>query len=123
MEEQYKVYARIDAKRRVTGIDSSAFLTDTAGWTLIDEGEGDRYHHAQANYLPEELLDDNGVWRYKLDELDRPVERTAEERAEDTPPADDPVDYAEEIKALKEDNRQLKEALSSLLDAVVEEDG
>lgn len=36
------------------------------GWTAIDEGEGDRYRHAQNNYLLKPLTDERGVYRYKL---------------------------------------------------------
>ena len=51
MEEQYTVYIRTDAAGRIVEINSSAFLADTAGWTAIDEGYGDKYHHAQGNYF------------------------------------------------------------------------
>lgn len=46
----YVVYARADAAGYVTDIDSSVFLHDTVGWVQIDEGNGDRYMHAQGNY-------------------------------------------------------------------------
>lgn len=39
----HKVYAKTDKNGVITAINSSAFLTDTTGWTEIDEGEGDRY--------------------------------------------------------------------------------
>ena len=39
---------------------------DGYGWTQIDEGEGDRYRHAQNNYLLKPLTDERGVYRYKL---------------------------------------------------------
>lgn len=76
--ELYIVYARADAEGRITAINSSAFLTDAEGWAQIDSGYGDRYHHAQGNYLPGPLMDDRGICRYKL-EGGRAVERTAEE--------------------------------------------
>lgn len=64
--EHYKVYLQIDAESRVTAIQSSAFLADTGGWTLLDSGYGDRYHHAQGHYLDKPLMDERGVYRYKL---------------------------------------------------------
>ena len=67
MDDTYIVYIRIDGQSRVLEINSSAFLADTEGWTQIDEGWGDRYHHAQGNYLDGPLYDDNGIPRYKLD--------------------------------------------------------
>lgn len=90
----YGVYVRVDDAGRITAINSSAFLADTDGWTKIDEGYGDCYHHAQGNYLPGMLIDDRGVCRYKL--VDGEVqERTREEMDEDyTPPA--PVLTAEQ---------------------------
>lgn len=42
------VFAQTDSRGRITAINSSAFLTDTEGGTLIDQGEGDKYHR---NYL------------------------------------------------------------------------
>ena len=52
MDEKYIVYVRADEAGRIVEINSSAFLADTAGWTAIDEGYGDKYHHAQGNYFP-----------------------------------------------------------------------
>ena len=80
--DTYIVYIRTDSSNRVLEINSSAFLADTIGWTQIDEGWGDRYHHAQGNYLDGPLYDDNGIPRYKLDR-GRVVERTEEEIAAD----------------------------------------
>lgn len=63
---EYKVYVRTDTEGRIIEINSSAFLQNTAGWTQVDEGAGDRYHHAQGNYFPAPLRDDCGICRYKL---------------------------------------------------------
>ena len=54
-----------DEAGRVTAINSDAFVSGD-GWTAIDEGEGDRYRHAQNNYLLKPLTDERGVYRYKL---------------------------------------------------------
>lgn len=61
----YIVYARVNDTERITAIDSSAFLSDTTGWTEIDSGFGDKYHHAQGNYFPHPLYDERGICRYK----------------------------------------------------------
>ena len=61
----YKVLVQTDDTGRVTAINSDAFVSGD-GWTQIDEGEGDRYRHAQNNYLIEPLTDERGVYRYKL---------------------------------------------------------
>lgn len=78
----YKVYALLDEAGRIIATNSSAFLLDTKGWQLIDKGIGDKYHHAQGNYLPSSLTDDRGVYCYKL-ENGKPVERSQEEMDED----------------------------------------
>nr|DAW46725.1 MAG TPA: hypothetical protein [Caudoviricetes sp.] len=63
--ESCKVLVQIDDAGRVTAINSDAFVSGD-GWTAIDEGEGDRYRHAQNNYLLKPLTDERGVYRYKL---------------------------------------------------------
>ena len=91
MEQPYKVFVRVDDAGRVVEINSSAFVTDTDGWVEIDSGWGDKYHHAQGNYLPGPLMDERGVYRYKL--VDGKVaERTQEEMDADyTPPEQRPT--------------------------------
>ena len=89
--QPYKVLVRVDAAGRVVAINSSAFITDMNGWTEIDSGWGDKYHHAQGNYMPGPLMDERGVYRYKLVD-GKPVERTAEEMDGDyTPPEQRPT--------------------------------
>ena len=90
-EHPYKVLVRTDDSGRVTAINSSAFVQDTSGWVEIDSGWGDKYHHAQGNYMPGPLMDDRGIYRYKLAD-GKPVERTQEEMDGDyTPPEDKPT--------------------------------
>ena len=67
-QEPYKVYIQTDGENRVTAINSSAFVGG-AGWAQIDEGYTDKYHHAQGNYLDKPLMDERGVYRYKLVQL------------------------------------------------------
>ena len=64
----YGVYVQTDEADRITAINSDAFLSSLDGWTKIDEGYGDACHHAQGNYLHEPLMDDRGLYRYKLAE-------------------------------------------------------
>lgn len=87
----YIVYVRTDEKGYIVAVNSSAFLSDTSGWTEIDRGYTQRHHHAQGNYLPGPLMDERGVYRYKLVD-GKPVERTAEEMDADyTPPEQRPT--------------------------------
>ena len=80
MDEKYIVYVRADEAGRIVEINSSAFLADTAGWTAIDEGYSDKYHHAQGNYFALPLYGPDGCANYKLAD-GAPVERTDAEKA------------------------------------------
>ena len=74
----YIVYVKPNSNGYITAVNSSEFLTDTAGWVQIDSGYGDKYHHAQGNYFPKPIRTDGGAFRYKLVD-GKPVECTAEE--------------------------------------------
>lgn len=100
MEEKYTVYIKVDAQNRITAINSDAFLTEMAGWTQIDEGKGDRYHHAQGNYLPSSIFTEHGVCRYKLVN-GKPVERSVAEIAADLPPVTVQPSESDRIVALE----------------------
>jgi len=65
MEETYKVYIKVNKAGYITEINSSAFLEDVNGWTEIDEGYGDKYYHAQGNYLPAPIMTEEGEYRYR----------------------------------------------------------
>ena len=62
-----KVYIKIDEENNVIDINSNIFIEDLTGWILIDEGNGDKYTHAQGNYLPNPLLT-NGEYNYKYED-------------------------------------------------------
>lgn len=105
----YAVLVRTDEQNRITEINSSAFVADADGWTKIEEGWGDKYHHAQGNYLPKPLMDERGVYRYKLEE-GQAMERTQEEMN---------ADYAARpVPATPKTNAEL-EAENALLKAQV----
>ena len=98
--EPYIVYVKLDDENRITAVNSSAFLRNTDGWTEIDSGYGDKYHHAQGNYFPMSIMDDRGIYRYKLVD-GKPQERTQEEMDADyVPPVHQPSDK-ERIEALE----------------------
>lgn len=76
-QENYIVYVQTDEQGRITAVNSSAFVPDDWG-TEIDQGYGDKYHHAQGNYFPQPIYTEDGILRYKL-ETGEAVERTEEE--------------------------------------------
>lgn len=79
-ENTYKVYVKASENGVITAINSSAFLTDTSGWTEIDEGSGDKFHHAQNHYLDKPVFDDNGICNFKLVN-GKPILRTEEDKS------------------------------------------
>ena len=95
-----KVYIKTDEHGRVTACDggySTGNMGDMAGWTLLDEGEGDRYNLCQSNYF-DNLYTDEGVPRYKIVD-GAAVLRSETEIEEDTaalpPPAPPPLEQAQ----------------------------
>lgn len=65
-EKPISVYIKTDTTGRIIGVNSDAFLSSLDGWQKVDEGRGDKFHHAQGNYLEMPLTDENGVFRYEL---------------------------------------------------------
>ena len=100
MAQPYKVFVRVDNAERVVAINSSAFVQDATGWGEIDSGYGDRYHHAQGNYLPGPLMDERGVYRYKLVD-GKVVERTQEEMDGDYTPLEQRPTTEQRVDALE----------------------
>lgn len=94
--EEYIVYAKVNECGIITDINSSAFVSGE-GWVEIDRGEGDKYHHAQGNYLEHGLVDPDGIYNYKL-VADVPVLRSDEEKA----PERAKLEAAAEIAKLKQ---------------------
>ena len=76
--QPYKVYIKIDEQKRVIEINSDAFITPTDEWIYIDEGYGDKYYHAQGNYLDKPICVKHGIYQYKFDN-EVVMERTTEE--------------------------------------------
>lgn len=82
---KFKVYVKIDQNKCITNIVSDLILKDTTNYIQIDEGFGDKYCHAQGNYLDKGLMDFQGRYNYKL--IDQKViELTDEEKEELYPP-------------------------------------
>ena len=99
----YKVFVKTDSAGRIISVNSDAFLSDITDWTQIDEGEGDKFHHAQGNYFPQSIMTIEGVYRYKLADGEV-IERTAEEIQADIdaipPPPPDPLVVTQKAAAV-----------------------
>lgn len=120
--DQYKVYIKKDDTGRVMDINSDAFLYDTTGWVQIDEGAGDRYHHAQNNYFPKPKHDERGISRYAYVKDGSPKwrERTKEEMDADYVPTEPVTPLEDRVGAVEIKTGDLEEALDMILSGVTE---
>lgn len=93
-----KVYVKTDSDNVITEINSDIFLHTVEGYILIDEGEGDKYAHAQGNYLEHGLMDESGRYNYKL--LDgKVIELTEAEKETLFPPVEPELSEQEKFNA------------------------
>ena len=67
MNNEYKVYVSLQ-DGYITSINSDIFLSEEEVSTLteIDQGQGDKYAHAQSQYLEKGLVDEQGRYNYKF---------------------------------------------------------
>lgn len=109
----FKVFVMVTDTSNIIDVNSDAFLSDTTGWVQIDEGIGDRYHHAQNNYFPKPKCDERGIPRYAHvpDGSPKWRERTQEEMDADYVPPE-PVKTVNELAAENELLRAQVRALS-----------
>lgn len=63
-----RVYINKDSENNITSINSSIFLSEEEIQTMteIDQGQGDKYAHAQGQYLEKGLVDEQGRYNYKF---------------------------------------------------------
>lgn len=94
LDNKIKVYIKIDENNCITDINSSIFLDSTENYICIDEGIGDKYAHAQGNYLPKGLTDSKGRYNYKY--IDNKVVELTEEEKESLYPKQEPQPIREE---------------------------
>ena len=113
-QQKSKVYAFPSTEGYITRIDggyTTGNITNPEDRVLIDEGYGDKYNLCQSNYLPLPLMDERGVYRYKLVD-GKAVERTQEEMDADYVPPPEPPKSNEELQAENELLRAQVKALS-----------
>ena len=79
----YKVYVKLNEDKCITSINSEIFLSNEEMQAMknIDEGEGDKYVHAQSQYLENGLIDKYGRYNYKYVE-GKVVEVAEDEKSE-----------------------------------------
>ena len=65
MEEKNKVYIKTNSANEVTEINSDIFINDLSGWIKIDEGNGDKYAHAQSSYFDKPIITAGGDYVYE----------------------------------------------------------
>lgn len=70
-----RVYINKDSENNIVSINSNIFLSEEEMSTMIeiDKGQGDKYAHAQGQYLEKGLVDEHGRYNYKFVE-DKVVE-------------------------------------------------
>lgn len=63
-----RVFIAIDTNNYITSINSEIFLSEEEMSTMteIDQGRGDKYSHAQSQYLEKGLVDEKGRYNYKF---------------------------------------------------------
>lgn len=67
MNDEHKVYVSLQ-DGYITSINSEIFLSqeEIQAMTEIDQGQGDKYAHAQSQYLEKGLVDEHGRYNYKF---------------------------------------------------------
>ena len=95
----YNVYVKLNDDKCITSIDSEIFLSEEEiqGMTNIDEGESDKYVHAQSQYLEKGLIDEQGRYNYKFVE-GKVVEIAEGDKPTPTAPKKEPTEQ-EKINA------------------------
>lgn len=109
-----KVYVKVDSDKIVKEVNSSIFIRNPTDFIEIDEGYGDRYSHAQSQYLEKVLIDIKGRYNYKWD--NKLVELTEEEKDILFPPIEPkPTEY-DTLKSEIEFGRMVRETQQAEID-------
>ena len=95
-----KVYVKTDEQGRIVAINSEIFLEEVSGWIEVDEGEGDRYAHAQGHYLDKGLIEMDGTYAYKL-ENGAVTERTEAEKEADRALIEEPMTLEQRVTEME----------------------
>ena len=117
-ENKSKVYVLTDGTGRITRIDGGYTTpADLTGWVLIDEGTGYRFNLCQSNYLEKPIVDDRGIYQYKLVD-GKPVERTQGEMDADWHEPEYEPNNEDRIAELEAQNEMLLECLLEISEII-----
>lgn len=111
-----KVYTKLDSNKVIKEVNSSIFIQNLKDWIEVDEGIGDKFAHAQSQYLEKGLVDENGRYNYKFDTT--LVELTEEEKNILFPPVEP---QPTEIELLKEKVESQDKVIEELMFNVIPE--
>ena len=114
MNNEYKVYVSLQ-DGYITSINSEIFLSQEEIQTMteIDKGQGDKYAHAQSQYLEKGLVDENGRYNYKYVE-GKVVEVVEEEKPTIEEPKSVPTEQEKINAQLMLQIAQLKSELKAV---------
>ena len=116
--QKSKVYVMPDSSGLITRIDGGYTennITDPENWILIDEGFGDKYNLCQNSYFPQPIIDERGIYRYKLVD-GKPVERTQEEMDADYVEPETKPSTEERVAQLESEKKLLTAQVQALSD-------
>ena len=65
LNEKAGVYVKLNNEGYIIDVNSDIFIDDFNGWIKIDEGEGEKYTHAQTCYFDEPIVDEYGRFKFK----------------------------------------------------------
>lgn len=101
MQNTYKVFIKVDNKCNVIAPpESTAFFSaeelEERGYSFIDEGIGDRFHHAQGNYFSKPIMTNEGIYRYRFvgGQIVEKTEQEINEEIAELPPPEPSQDTA-----------------------------
>ena len=60
------VYVKVNANGYITDVTNDMFTKNLDGFVKIDEGDGDKFVHAETSYFEDSIIDEFGNYRYKL---------------------------------------------------------
>lgn len=108
---EFTVYVKVDENGRIIDINSSLFLKDPSGWVEVARGVGDKFQHAQGNFLPKALYS-MGIPVYKM-EMGEIKERSEEEILADIK-APEKTEIEKRIETIEKSVKVISDLLAKL---------